>query len=143
MWKGYRDANGYGRFSDSRQLERGKTYSTTYAHRFSYELANGPIPEGLDIDHLCRHPGCVRPDHLEAVTPRTNILRGIGTGAKNARKKVCIRGHNDWVKVKNGRKCRTCFNQYFKDRWHNDPEFRAKHAECRRKRMARRAALAA
>jgi hypothetical protein len=45
------------------------------AHRWSYENFVGPIPEGLELDHLCRNPGCVNPDHLEPVTRSENIRR--------------------------------------------------------------------
>ena len=48
----------------------------TYGHRYFYELVKGPIPEGLVIDHLCRMPSCVNPDHLEAVTNAENVRRG-------------------------------------------------------------------
>lgn len=50
-------------------------YKNTYAHRFSYELAHGPIPRGLVIDHTCRMTFCVNPDHLEAVTQGENVRR--------------------------------------------------------------------
>lgn len=64
-----------------------------YAHRFAYESLVGPIPEGLQIDHLCRNRACVNPSHMEPVTRRENILRGEGSAAKNARKTHCKRGH--------------------------------------------------
>lgn len=54
------------------------------AHRFAYEQLVGPIPDGLVIDHLCRNPPCVNPDHLEPVRFRENLMRG-GVGVKNRR----------------------------------------------------------
>lgn len=68
-----------------------------YAHRFAYELLVGPIPEGFTIDHVktkgCTSTLCVNPAHLEAVTLKVNILRGIGLAALNTRKVVCPKGH--------------------------------------------------
>lgn len=63
------------------------------AHRASYEIAKGPIPAGLDLDHLWRNTRCVNPDHLEPVTRRENVLRGQGTAAENSRKQTCKAGH--------------------------------------------------
>lgn len=78
-------SNGYGRFSVL--AENG------LVHRYSYKLHKGKIPKGLTIDHLCRNRQCVNPKHLEAVTHRVNILRGVGASAKNAKKTHCKRGH--------------------------------------------------
>lgn len=64
LWAGADNGGGYGKF-------RGK-----YAHRVSYEMRNGAIPEGLHLDHLCRVPCCVNPDHLEPVTNQENARRG-------------------------------------------------------------------
>lgn len=68
-WLGHRDRNGYGCFSQTRALR-------WRAHRLSYQLLVGPIPNGLVIDHLCRNTGCVNPDHLEPVTQLENVRRG-------------------------------------------------------------------
>ena len=63
--------DGYGR------VPSGKRGVSIPAHRLAYEYANGPIPEGLQIDHLCRIKRCINPDHLEAVTPSINVRRGL------------------------------------------------------------------
>jgi hypothetical protein len=68
-WHGERIRNGYGRLWIS-------TTQRMLAHRFAYELLIGPIPEGLDLDHLCRNRSCVNPAHLEPVTNRENVIRG-------------------------------------------------------------------
>ena len=65
-----------------------------YAHRWAWELVNGPVPEGMELDHLCRTRLCFNPRHLEPVTRQVNALRGETTPAANARKKVCVRGHS-------------------------------------------------
>lgn len=70
LWMGHRNSTNYGTFRD-----HGKTQ---LAHRVAYERIVGPIPEGLVIDHLCRNPPCVRPDHMETVTNYVNtIIRGV------------------------------------------------------------------
>lgn len=63
------------------------------AHRWTYEKLVGPIPTGLDLDHLCRQPACVNPAHLEPVTRAENNRRSQSPSAKNLRKKTCDHGH--------------------------------------------------
>jgi hypothetical protein len=64
-----------------------------HTHRLVYELLVGPVPEGLVLDHKCRTRLCVNPEHLEPVTHRENILRGVGLTAVHARKTHCPAGH--------------------------------------------------
>jgi hypothetical protein len=90
-----------GEFYVSRDLGYQKAY------RWSYEQAYGKIPDGLVIDHLCRVPSCVRPDHLEAVTLEENVMRGHGVCAKYARQTVCPHGHAFTEKAKQ-RLCLVC-----------------------------------
>ncbi|MFD9879982.1 HNH endonuclease signature motif containing protein [Streptomyces alboflavus] len=104
-WTGHVKPNGYGQVRINRRA--------LHAHRVAYEAVRGPIPEGLVLDHLCRNRACVNPDHLEAVSHRTNILRGNGPAAHNARRTHCLRGHpfddaNTYVAANGARHCRTC-----------------------------------
>lgn len=93
--------NGYGQFWTGTNNVR--------AHRFSYEILIGPIPKGMQLDHICRNRNCVNPKHLEVVTQKENVLRGIGLTAINSRKKFCIRGHPLTPEnTYNSRKQRTC-----------------------------------
>ena len=113
LWAAYVMPNGYGKFGVSKECY-------AYAHRFSYQLAKGEIPEGLDLDHLCRVRHCVNPDHLEPVSRRANLLRGEGHPAKNAAKTHCPSGHpyderNTYVWGTN-RQCITCRREYDKRR---------------------------
>lgn len=82
------------------------------AHIVSWQNVNGPVPEGLQLDHLCRVRNCVNPDHLEPVTQKVNILRGDSFSARKSRQTHCIHGHEftagNTYDDRGGRKCRTC-----------------------------------
>lgn len=82
-----------------------------YAHRYLWQLINGPVPEGLELDHICRNPACVRPTHLEAVTHHENLRRGMVPWAVTARTGQCKRGHSmadAYLQANGKRRCRTC-----------------------------------
>lgn len=85
LWRGQVTDEGYGITSFG-----GKNHK---AHRISWEMAKGPIPDGLTLDHLCRVRACVNPVHLEPVSASENIRRGTGTHVTNARKTHCVNGH--------------------------------------------------
>lgn len=107
IWMGQR-VDGYGRFQFYRE--------TIQAHRAVYEHFRGPIPDGLVIDHLCRVHECVNPLHLEPVTQRTNVLRGIAPTAENAAKTHCKWGHelsgSNLILRPDGRECRACARRH-------------------------------
>lgn len=104
LWMASTWLGGYGRFwIDGR---------TVLAHRWSYEQHIGPIGR-KQLDHLCRVRNCVRPDHLEPVTARENLLRGETAAAKNAAKTHCPKGHpyddeNTYRDKRGRRSCKTC-----------------------------------
>lgn len=103
-WTGPLDRGGYGHVSVGKLTAR--------AHRASYEVAFGPIPAGLQIDHLCRNRACINPAHLEAVTPRENILRAMRFNGLGPFKTECKRGHaftpENTYHYRGTRACRTC-----------------------------------
>jgi len=84
-----------------------------HAHRWVYMRHVGEIPDGLQLDHLCRNRDCVNPAHLEPVTQRENVLRGVAPTAANAQKTSCKRSHpfddeNTYFFPDGRRACRTC-----------------------------------
>jgi hypothetical protein len=109
---------GYGLFSMGGKLNR----ASTGAHIWSYTQLVGPVPEGLHLDHLCRVTRCVNPAHLEPVTCRENLMRGVGFTAGYAKQTHCVNGHpfdekNTRVHPTKGwRECRKCDTEYNKRR---------------------------
>lgn len=110
LWTGGKDHKGYGQIKiDGKQAR---------AHRASFEFFRGAIPEGKQLDHLCRNRACIRPDHLEPVTPRENTLRGHTIAAAQAALTQCPRGHRydgSNLRLSNhGRRrhCRACANEW-------------------------------
>lgn len=114
MWNGpvnsTKPGRDYGRLFDS------DTGRSVLAHRYSFELHKGPIPNGKEPDHTCRIPRCVCPDHLEDVTHRTNVRRGESPAAKHARKEHCGCGrpYDITIVTKNRRRraCSECRNRH-------------------------------
>lgn len=141
LWTGYLDRGGYG-FTRC----AGKH---AHVHRFIYESLVGPVPLGLELDHLCRVRACANPAHLEPVDHRENVLRSpIGLAAINARKTHCKRGHPFNAPTAAGRKrvCRPCQNEWRRHRRATDPEYaervRLQQREADRRRYPRRRAAA-
>lgn len=112
LYRGHVSSKGYGKVR-VRRLSREHLIS---AHRVAYEYLRGPIPEGLELDHLCRVRHCINPEHLEPVTHSVNVRRGISPWGEMGRRPVCPKGHelagrNLYLKpVKHfyKRQCRTC-----------------------------------
>jgi hypothetical protein len=103
LWMGSRMHNGYGQF---KKYPDGRSQS---AHRVAYELAIGPIPQGLDLDHLCRVRHCVNPEHLDPVSRGENLRRSPLTGpGMNIRKTACPKGHSYATDNDGHRYCPTC-----------------------------------
>ncbi len=94
LWLGWLNRDGYGRMKLG--SEKGGTMRQPMAHRASYEFYKGPIPEGMELDHICSVRCCVNPDHLEIVTSRENTARTCkrNKGDKWKSKKThCPKGH--------------------------------------------------
>jgi len=105
LWTGAKTGNGYGHMSIG-----GRLYQV---HRLMYEIFAGPIPNGLELDHLCKVRLCASPAHLEPVTHRVNVLRGDSPAALQILRTHCPYNHeytaaNTYVSRTGKRQCRTC-----------------------------------
>jgi len=109
IWTGYRHKQGYGRLRVGGKLR--------LAHVWAWVQANGPVPEGMELDHLCRNPGCCNPAHLEPVTHLENVRRG-NAGRLRREMTTCRFGHPlDGRTKKEGRFCLTCIRAH-QHRWY-------------------------
>ncbi len=110
VWARARDRDGYGVMS-------GQNRKQWRAHRLAYVLLVGPIPDGLQLDHLCRNRACINVRHLEPVSPRENTIRGESPNVRLHRADQCAQGHpytpeNTYVRRDGCRTCRTCMRRY-------------------------------
>lgn len=107
LWTGAANLYSYGVIGNGDRSDL-----VTLVHRAAYEDLVGPIPEGLDLDHLCRNRICCNPDHLEPVTRAENVARGDHAKCWADELETCKRGH-PWVPENTRysakqRHCRTC-----------------------------------
>ena len=120
LWQGTTPA-GYGQYALwSRGSGVNRQRGTIPAHRYAYEQFIGEVPEGLELDHLCRVKNCVNPQHLEPVTHRENCLRAATVRQWPTMSTHCDKGHDRslWIVYrKNGhRECRLCNRETLR-RW--------------------------
>lgn len=134
LWTASCNSDGYGHFKVNGTM--------VGSHRWYYEQTVGAVPQGLQLDHLCRVRRCVNPDHLEPVTPRENVLRGESLQSANARKTHCAEGHPlDHVDARGARQCGVCLRTKRRERkraWRaaNLDRARATDAAAARRRRA-------
>lgn len=115
-WQGHQTEAGYGIFSFGHSPGTGGA-----AHRIVYQVLVGPIDDGLTLDHLCRNPSCVNPEHLDPCTMSVNTRRAPigGRGEHHRRKTTCPQGHPyDHTDGEGRRRCRACVNALARARYH-------------------------
>lgn len=127
LWRADEKAKGHGRF------KRDGSRTSMQASRYAYELLVGPVPEDLELDHMCHnedptcpggpmcpHRPCCNPFHCLPSTHKENDLRGRSPLADNARKTQCPYGHpfdeaNTYTRPRGGRGCRACRKIYMRE----------------------------
>ena len=113
IWLGHLNSKGYGQAMIAGKLK--------LVHRILYERVNGPIPGGLQIDHLCKEKRCCNPDHLEAVTCHENLMRGTTRAAIHAAKTCCPKCGGPYTpKPEGGRRCHPCHLELMRSRYHRN-----------------------
>lgn len=135
-WTGYRLPKGYGYINIG-----GKS---TGAHRVSYMIHKGEIPNGMHVHHICENTCCVNPEHLTILTPEANLKLNSSPIAINSRKEFCKRGHefnedNTRYTKRNGklhRRCRQCHNESCKQKRHRDKTDHSRVVESLRAEIA-------
>ena len=134
-WTGYKNPDGYGlaRFKGRRSP----------VHRIMWEEVNGPVPEGLQIDHICRNRACCNPKHLRVVTPQVNTLLSDNPTAVNARKPHCPKCGAAYTVMDDGRRyCKPCHikrnTEYAKKRTAEDPEYQQRRLDASRRYLEKR-----
>jgi len=103
-WQAGINKDGYGSF--------GMNYKTRRAHKLAYEWEVGPVPEGLQLDHLCRRRSCVNVNHLEPVTCAENLRRGAADRRAEKAKTRCHCGSKWTLDPRGVMKCIACKNAY-------------------------------
>lgn len=140
LWVGSLNKGGYGQLGVKKGQFGAATKRPKVAHIIAWELYRGPIPDGFQLDHLCRVRSCVNPDHLEPVICRTNLARGMGFVGQNLRKTHCPQGHeytkeNTYLTRRGERNCRACRKLPAKIQYHK--EYREAHRQEQRDYMKR------
>jgi HNH endonuclease len=131
VWTGkLYDGYGRARFKRYRQL----------VHRIIWEHTHGPVPEGLQIDHLCKNRACCNTDHLRVVTGKVNVLASNCPAALNARKDCCSKCGGEFSRKRNGNRyclpCSTTYaREYVRRRSLEDPEYRRHRNEVQQQRF--------